>query len=382
MQTEPHLQIFNPGHATSSTTFSLFPLLHEELRCLIWQHTFSHNRILKIKLQALQWKDSTNHGYSVVVDGYHAYSGLLWVNKEARNEALRFYRVHIPCEFNGTEVSEPGVLYFNPETDLLQIHSEYPTKETLVQFFHDLKRLHDPRQVGLLNLALDVNGLSGHDLHLLHPSDLEPDVNAAFVETLTQLEEVFFVSTPRAGRTVIGFFSGLTPVDTFFNRSLPIRSLEPSFERLHRDPRPIAEDLKKVYPGHDAEDMLETFYLNFLRKWKVLPRHIKYSFFLAFDPDLLMNVSDRQSAEHLVEKEDHQWNATEKWPPGSSPEKVREEDLSKAVRPAFGFWLFPIDDGYSFYREELTEGEHFAFHGKHIYDMSVQWPGLALSNLA
>lgn len=54
--------------------------------------------------------------------------------------------------------------------------------------------MHDPRHVGLLNLAVDGNGLNGNGLYQLLFSDLDSEVRSAFLETLAQLHEVWFVS--------------------------------------------------------------------------------------------------------------------------------------------------------------------------------------------
>ena len=397
MTSKPHLQIFNPDHIYSQS-FHLFPSLQKELRCLIWQHALRRQRLIRVNLKADIWRNKPatesldiwsargRDGYSVVVDGYQVLSKLLRVNSEARGEALRFYRVHIPCHFRKasdiqSRETVPGVFHFNPEHDFLYLTSEPPIQDTLIQFCCDLKRIHDPRRVGLLNIA--VHGLYGSDLYCLKPSDLATDVNTAFAETLAQLEEVFFVSTIRVGRMITGILSAgdITPYHDFINRSFPIMALAPTFERVHQDPRPIAEDLTNVNPGVNYQALLDMWHRFLLDQWRVPTPKTKYSFLLAFDGHSIHGVSSRKSAKRFVEMEDQRWNDTEPWSPRGSPEKVKEEDLSKAVRPAFGFWLFPVDAGPPLYREALIEGEKFRFQGKHIYDMSVRWPELALSSL-
>ena len=83
-----------------------------------------------------------------------------------------------------------GTLHFNPEWDFLHISSEWPAKDTLISFLYHLRTIHDPRLVGLLNLAMDGNGLNANHLYGLQSSDLDSGVRSAFVETLTQLREV------------------------------------------------------------------------------------------------------------------------------------------------------------------------------------------------
>ena len=58
------------------------------------------------------------------------------------------------------------------------------------------------RDVGLLDLAVDLNELSMNDLGMLRPFELDPQVRTAFVETLAQLRKGFFVSTKRTRRQI------------------------------------------------------------------------------------------------------------------------------------------------------------------------------------
>ena len=68
-------------------------------------------------------------------------------------------------------------------------------------------------------------------------------------------------------------------------------------------------------------------------------------------------------------------------PAGAALEKYRNEDLEKAVRPAFGFWLFPLESLGSLTEEGVSESEEFAHKSKQLRDMTGYWPELALSNV-
>lgn len=125
---------------------------------------------------------------------------------------------------------------------------------------------------------MDGNGLNANDLNGLQSSDLDLEVKLAFVETLTQLREVWFVSTPRVGRQIVGVLSGLGTSETMFNRSLPIMTTSPIFERLPRDPRLIAQDLKASTGLADLRDVAQ-LWLQLLRKWRASPYGIEYRFF-------------------------------------------------------------------------------------------------------
>ena len=431
MSSQPHLQIFTSSRTThdEESNFPLFPLLPQEIRLKIWRHSLQRQRIIKLHLKGrteqtvTQAAESTGSAskserYCAVVDGYQVLSKLLRVNSESREAALEFYRVRLPCRFTGRATREgttrSETLHFNPEYDFLHISPESPVSDTLVDFIYHLKTTHDPHHVGLLNLAVGLNDLNANDLDKLETSDLDSRVRTAFVETLTQLHEVFFVSTPRAGRQILGYQSGIPTSETILNRSFPIMAMAPTFERLHRDPRPIAQDLRQVFAGtFDPRHMLH-LWRQLLKKWGVSPPQIEYRFYLAFRPISQEDqIYDRWSAERWLQKEDDAWrNPSEggsaessqdqdqemvdkpfssfssfferkniKWPVGASSEKFQNEDLEKAVKPAIGFWLFPVDALGALPEEGLSEDEGFQPRPKWILDMTEHWPELALLSL-
>lgn len=204
---------------------------------------------------------SESERYCAVVDGYRVLSELLRVNSESREAALEFYRVHLPCRLTrgatGEGTTRPEILHFNPEYDLLHISPESPVRDTLVDFLYHLKTTHDPHRVCLFNLTVGLDDLNVNDLDRLEFSDLDSRVRTAFVETFTQLREVFFVSTPRAGRQTLDYQSKIPASETIFSRSFPIIATALTFKRLHRDPCPIAQDLRQVFAGtFDPRHML------------------------------------------------------------------------------------------------------------------------------
>jgi hypothetical protein len=341
MSQKPHLQIFNESQATNNneSNFPLFPLLPKELRLKIWKHSLQRNRIIKVVLRpeklfnteqpATQATDSIastskSERYRAYVNGYQVLSKLFRVSSEAREAASAFYRVPIPCWLKPEEtyagfptetvpgpyffpMERTGTLYFNPEYDFLHISSGIWVEDILVHFLYHLRTTYDPHHVGLLNLAVDINGLNANDLSQLEPSALDPRVRAAFVETLTQLREVFFVSEQAVGRQIHKGWGFLTH-ESFFNRSFPVLGTAPTFERLHRDPRPIAQDLRRMsYAGSDPRQMLR-LWQQLLNKFGVIPPQIEYRFCLSFVPSGLRNrIYDHQSAERWLQLEDDHW---------------------------------------------------------------------------
>ncbi|KAL8938345.1 MAG: hypothetical protein Q9216_003946 [Gyalolechia sp. 2 TL-2023] len=417
---QPQLEVFNPTvdhRSDQEPSFSSFPLLPTELRLTIWRHTLQCRRIIKLDLEGLRgwtgteplWcNDLDDHTittsiargerYRILLNGRQVLSKLLRVTRESRLAALTFYRAHLPCTFrsheSGSATLKSGTLYINPEYDILRLSPGMPVKDTLVNFLYHLKITYDNKWVGLLNLALDGNDLTSNDLYLLNPFELEPKLRSAFLQTFTQLRDVFFMETPRAGRQVTGILSGLLTRETWFNRSFPILAEVPKFDLLPRDPRPISKDLKRVLlsGGSDPRCTLDRWFY-YLHRWGVHPPRCQYRFLLAHDPAISGKViANRASAQSFLRREENIWNGRApdgsfllekhpRWPGGAEHEDWKNEDLSKAVRPAFGFWLFPVEALGPLHTPPDQEDEHHQRKAKRIADMTGYWPELALSAL-
>ncbi len=221
MATSQHLQIINPSYCGGEDVlFSLFPKLPTELRLRIWRLSVERHRLIEVEVEALPDSGDDAHrppysttnalnklissrNYAVTVQGFRLHSKLLRVNSESRKEALRFYRVHIPCYLRASrrvERSIKSTLYFNPEYDFIQLEAGGPVETTFVDFLHDI-RAYDPRDAGLVNLAIDSNGMN-----VMHSSTMssEGPARAAFVDFLSQLREVIWVAQSIAGRAILG----------------------------------------------------------------------------------------------------------------------------------------------------------------------------------
>ncbi|KAK0653107.1 hypothetical protein B0T16DRAFT_490830 [Cercophora newfieldiana] len=376
-------------------SFHHFPLLPTELRLKIWKLSLQRRRIIRINIHLYEYqpdvkevdKPNENDKHFPVVAGYQSLSKLLRVNRESRQAAQEFYRVHFPCRFlladkdfsDGplTETTRPGTFYFNPEHDFLLISSSHPAGPTLLDFIHRLKTVYDPRRVGLLNLAVDTSMLNV--TQPVTPRDVSPEVGQAFAETLAQLRAVYSVFHTAAGRQSEGWRSGFTGA-VFFNRSMPLIGAAPTFEVLPRDPRPIAEDLRKVYTGFSRSFPYQALQEMF-RIWGVKPAHdLEHRLLLGFTPPY--RVYDRDSAKRWLKKEDDHWNwCAEGGPTPGAREgsfasinwpalKIPKEDLQRVPRPAVGFWLFPV--------EAMTDK---ALGNDALTDLSGYWPELALTSL-
>ena len=406
---QPHLQIFNflQAPSTLNSSFTLFPLLPPEIRLLIWHHSLRRQRIVDVALEAYT-QSETPYGctdgkqHRVIVSGHQVLSKLLRVNSEARQAALSFYRVHIPCQFfkpNREHVPTPVTFYFNPEYDMLRFIFRSPATDAFIHFLYHLKHTYDPHGTGLLRLAVDIVSLNDNDLRIFDPSRFENDVRECVVDTLNQLQEVFFIEIVSIGRQILGYMNGINTSDNMFNRSFPILTATTlTFDRLPRDPRHIAKDLGQLYMGHDPRNMV-LVWQDILKKWAAVPSQVEYRLLLAFSPPGQNLVSDRESADAWLQNEEDEW--TGKWrlddrlengnwalrywgstdrfshcQVGALHEKYRNEDLEKAVKPAFGFWLFPLEALGSITVEELDR-----WNWPELCRMTDQWPELALSDL-
>jgi hypothetical protein len=360
---QPHLKPINFDEDETydtQATFSLFPLLPKELRLKIWQHALEKNRLIQLQIKArdeilaLRFSQDENQPPNVdalsviendqprsraLVCGHQVLSKLLRVNQESRDESLRFYRVHIPCTFvdeKGNE-QESGTLYFNPEFDFLQISPSISIDDTLFDFLYRLKTKWDPRHIGLLNMAIDFGGLLIDELDMVDSSKFGVNVQTAVKQILTGLNEVFLVSTVKFGRQLFGWKSGTGYREYLYNRSFPVHTPTPTFKRLQRDPRAIGDDLKKTVVG--TRDNKET-----VRKWqqmlaifRVSAPEIKYRFLLRHEAIVdFGGVIDRRGAEQWIQNENERWKI-------ESDGRDRNEIPEKLVRPAFGFWLFPLE---------------------------------------
>jgi hypothetical protein len=75
-----------------------------------------------------------------------------------------------------------------------------------------------------------------------------------------------------------------------------------------------------------------------LRRWgTTYPNQTQYRFLVAHN---LWNVHDCVTAESALEMEDEYWKDPDY---GKRLKLYEQEDMEKAVKPAFGFWLFLIE---------------------------------------
>ncbi|KAI1356103.1 hypothetical protein F5Y01DRAFT_310289 [Xylaria sp. FL0043] len=383
MATPTHLQVFThpPLILTPFTqTFTLFPDLPIELQDEIWRLFLGrHQRVIKLRVWNRYLMDLLLEGqgearpksreaerYGAVVNGLQTLSKLFHVCRRSRDFALTFYRVHIPCWLvkgpSRQEVMKPGTLYFNPEADFLHlsINKFTPSDNSLaLDFLYDLKMIHDPRNVGLLNLAVDYNFMMG--LNTIDPASLDSSTKSIFTETLQQLRQVFFVQLQVAGRHVLGYFMGESPLSNHVNRAVPVIPMTLNFRRFRPDPRPIARSLNRVYLDSNPRCMAHAWqrmlscYLERGEQSKTECR------VLLACTSYIKDILNYEEGEQLLQKENDIW--LKETAGDERSRRLLEEDC---IQTAFGFWLFPIDG--------FTPGDR----APGFMDLSSAWPDLAL----
>lgn len=374
-----------------------FARLPTELRVQIWRELLRRNRLIRIDLAPTKPGADTPARYSrknslgravsggsyqATTPGYHIHSKLLRVSVEARYEALRFYRIHIPCYIQDPwgKTRTESILYLNPEYDFLHLETKDPAANTVVDYMFDLKA-YDPLGDGLRNLAVSQTTLHSSGWLQLLPEHLDPPARAAYLQTLSQLREVFWVTVTSFARLNAGPLSPIRGVGVRFSEGFPIMTREPVFDRLRTDPRPIDRDLEKVIIATpDPRETIDPWH-QLLENAGVLhrPGQVQYRYLLAQRPiadgDAVFGQGD---AERYLEKESKQWKAALATVSGFRKDKAPYTWPPREVDAAFGFWLFPVDSDDKA-PLGLTKDDPLKWH--QVLNLSNHWPELALSDM-
>ena len=420
MPQKQHLETINQAYRakqhSNDVSFGNFQRLPVEIRLYTWRYSLEHHRLIEVHIEPSDVIESRPGGsrrhrprqtvrkprYSTtnslgnlisgqpskpIVKSYQLYSKLLRVNRESREAALRFYRIRLPCRFMApgvTALTDQRVLdktlYLNPEYDFIHLCSSSAALEA-IDFFHDLKA-YDPQKVGLLNLAISRNSLFA--LHMLSeiPYTL---AQAAFVETLAQLENIIWVAEGHAGRSIVPL-EGFPGDRVRFNHSMPVKGTPPSFDILGPDPRPVGPELTFVQTPCSDPRGWHLGWRQILETWGIRPAQPPAERVLfACKPAPVHAISSIEEADVWLENEERSWLSCQEGPSlvyhlvkryeKKEPPVETPEELAGAVRPAIGFWLFPL--------HALGSLEGVDQRGmKRVFDFSGHWPELALSRLS
>ncbi|KAI1282358.1 hypothetical protein F5Y07DRAFT_352264 [Xylaria sp. FL0933] len=369
-------------------SFRKFP---PELRREIWLWALQQHsqRIIKLRVRARSPHDAsiTSVGktqpsahpdacYDAIVETHQRLSALFFVDRDSRDAALSHYRVQIPCWFtsdstNNSSPWRPGTLYFSPERDFLWIRNGMGP---VADFLHDLRTVRDPRQVGLLNLAVDKNASTG--FRNIDPTFLDPSVQKSYKETLCQLREVLLVEERIVGRHVIGR-AGVADWDCRLNRALPVSTAIPEFRIVGPDPRPIGQHLDNIFFWGDpcsAADFFSQHVHSYLKGDQDMPQ-TRFRVLLTFDSGNKIH-SCQDAEEWLRKEEDMRTSETSLHVPGRV---IVEGSENSPVSSAFGFWLFSLD---AFGGLPQSQAQRREWSWPRRICLREHWPELALCDIS
>ncbi|KUI70892.1 hypothetical protein VM1G_06413 [Cytospora mali] len=400
-----------PQHAT----FHPFPSLPKELRLQIWEEAVPRERLIRVSLTIPgerqvdpppRWLEKNHLGkpisgprYRALAEGHQLNSKFLRVNKEAREVALAFYRVHLPCCFTdpGRQHFEKATLYLNPEHDILHIRADAPVKETLIDFFWDMKA-YDPKGLGLLKMALDLEGFCSNDLQYLKRSDiLLIRQREALIGTLSQIRELWFAyvepgmsQPPKSDHT---FCHGShhdacagwnkIHVSTTSPSVVPIITSISTFNRVGSDPRQGAEaELTRLWMGNIDPREIIWRWNRLLRTWGIQhePEQVKYRLLVGQRPVSRHRKWHIGTADQAMEFAHVKYRECNGGVPPVSAKSEGEGEAIAEKRIAVGYWLFPVEAV-----GDVGEGERLLdmdFRPCRFLNMRNYWPELLLSSIS
>ncbi|RMJ05158.1 hypothetical protein CDV36_014176 [Fusarium kuroshium] len=377
-----NLGILNPPSGSKATdSFRYFKRLPLELRWYIWELELKHERLLHVEAHfleaspddpAIESANGPGRAYEIILTEFLPISKLARISSESRAVASHFYRVQLPCVYRweGKEDMN-GIFYFNPELDTLEIRGK-----AFSNFAEDLW-VHDARHVGLVNLALTHR-------HFIPESKDEYPVLRRIIP---RLKRIVFLYLGGIERMCLGEPRLTDPMDKMeVFRSRPIMPATPKFDRLPCDPRlHIGTSLKKVYLNSADPRKLVRCWFRLMIECNVQHDHeVDYRFLVAFGgrnshPRAKKNkfgvhkgwrgrtwrpsgyeynpeITNRHSALSWVRRRDEEWRERVRMIreelEGEREEEAEEDEesiqdtfqeLELPVRPAVGFWLFPIE---------------------------------------
>ncbi|KAG6368828.1 hypothetical protein INS49_003044 [Diaporthe citri] len=395
-------------------TFPLFSSLPKELRLQIWEEATPRERLVHVTICCRLYREKEkesdapvrylkkNHlGNPISGSEYQLFAedgrldhALLSVNREARQVVLDFYRIHIPAfcvqSHHGKPIphcyGERTTLHINPEHDVIQFQAQEPVRETLIDFLWDLKA-YDPKGVGLLRLATSLENFCTNDLQYLKRSDLLLiRQRQALVETLSQLQEVWFVNV-ESGRNLY------QPTADGSENMVPYGIKMSGYESVGPEAREGAEaELQRVYMGRVDPRELIWRWKRLLRTWKIHHPHgqVKYRLMVAQQQK---PFKDEPSARGLarimgllsVRDQDRYYYKEDKiFRPGACeagsgklPDQVKPEESGTMKTAAVGFWSFPIEAV-----GDIGKGKSLRdcdYEPNRFLDMRSHWPELLLA---
>ncbi|KAJ2987383.1 hypothetical protein NUW58_g4536 [Xylaria curta] len=362
-------------------SFTLFPLLPWEIRNLVWKNALQRRRLIQVSLKedqpdGLTEQESSSIKYgrpSLYVNGFQLLSKLLRVNAEARNAALEFYRMRLPCVLmqpgKGGPRMRVDIFPFNPEYDILYFDAflHFPD-------FVSAIIMHDSRRVGLCNIAISLSNVRS-----LQADDPNLYQRPTFIETASNLRE-FYLMTATSSFEVKAVKERYTDGDESESPYYPLMSGIPAFDILPHDPRPIGCELDRLFLGfNDIPQEISDWKL-LLDEWGVDRSQLESRILCIYrnDNPCLPTVDEPYDEPDLQRSRAPGTNRT--LHEGSSPQApticltVEGQAQEGKHSTAVGFWMFPL--------EAFTQANR-SIHQQtiHTWDLSNHWPELGLVHL-
>lgn len=364
-------QVLNPAPELAS--FPLFPNLPSEIRCMIWQNAMTYERIINVELfdsyhlqsppqnrQQTSTGNATPFGpslgrYTATVLNGGGMSALFHTTSESRREAKEFYRVRLhSVSFRRDKTMVNGTLYLCPELDTININIIVGSLKGFDEFASDVWK-KDPKKIGLVSIGISADLTMQSALRIIHS---RPGRHQAFKECIERLERIIFV------REITCYPSGI--VSAFpgtggeLNRSVPIAGKSGGVDCLEADPRPIMNDLKRVYLGPGDPRIAVRAWSYLLMKLGIKNDSLSRnsSFKLCYGETRLFNHLTRAQIANNNRRGVHEWMG-EDLAYSKKRRRVWEiaEESREAPQLAIGFWLFPLESIGPLYEKTKRKGE-------------------------
>ncbi|KAI0460681.1 hypothetical protein F5B21DRAFT_452860 [Xylaria acuta] len=373
-------------------SFPQFALLPWELRNQIWKSALQQRRLIRVKLRERQpdgiteqeSKDIKYGRPSLYVSGFQLLSKLLRVNSEARNAALEFYRVRLPCVLlrPGMEddLSHIDVFPFNPEHDILWFEDTYH----LLDFISAVVT-YDSRRIGLRNIATSLANIRSR----LEAGDPNEYRCPGFTKTINNIREFFLITATnsyylesvkeRYNDHVARHDNGMPITQTF----CPLMSSFPAFDLLPRDPRPIERDLVRLFLGFNNIAQEVSNWERMLCEWGIDdPSQVECRVLFIYrdlNPCLLTDDPSYDEPDQqrlrILGRNRVLHEASSSLAPAIHLTVEGQEAQDRKDSVAFGFWMFPS----SAFTQKTKTGH--PQQTMDIWNLSDYWPEMGLIRL-
>ncbi|SPJ75997.1 uncharacterized protein FTOL_05728 [Fusarium torulosum] len=368
-----HLQV--PDSAPELASFSMFPKLPLEVRRLIWQQAMSYERNINIELfisynledlignrQRASTENATPSEpalgrYTATVSDGTVMSVLFHTTSESRQEAKEFYHVRLhSVSFRGCGTTVKETLYLCPELDTINLNFMRGSLEGFEEFASDVWN-NDPNKIGLVNIGISADITMDNTRLMAHR---RPRRRQTLKECIERLERIMFVRVVPWDLSGTGYFiPGITGGE--WNRSVPVTRKSGGVDCLETDPRPIRNDLRRVYLGPTDPRIAVHAWSYLLGILGISSENLNKncSFRLCYDKRRVLHCllssqisqTDRRIAQEWMEG-------------GLAYSRMRRregeipEELSEEPQLAIGFWLFPLESIGPLYEQTERNGGH------------------------